>query len=226
MNIVESPQGSYEWMQARSGIPTASEFDNLVSPTFKIRTGEMPKTYLCRKVAEYWQDGPLPSFNTVDMDIGQILEERAKPWYELETGQAITSVGLCLTDDGRVGCSPDGLIGDDGGIEIKCPALHTHVKYLMEGTVPPEYLLQVHGSMYVTGRKWWQFLSYTSRFPKLLLTVERDEEKIAVIHEALALFHKAFDDAIQRMEKLNCGPRPLSKATEMLKQLHQSEDVI
>lgn len=226
MKLVEHAQGSYEWMQARSGIPTASEFDALITPKFKIRTGEMPRTYLAKKVAEYWQDGPLPSFNTVDMDIGQILEERAKPWYELETGQAITNVGLCLTDDGRVGCSPDGLLGDDGGIEIKCPALHTHVKYLLDGEVPDEYQLQVHGSMYVTGRQWWQFLSYASRFPKLLIKVERDEEKIAVIHEALSLFLDQFDQAVKQLEEINGGPRPVSLASKMMREMPISEDII
>jgi hypothetical protein len=217
VKIHPAKQGTYEWLQARSGIPTASEFDQLVTPKYKIKTGQGPKSFLEKKVAEYWQGGPLPSWQGMDIEIGQILEERAKPWYELTTGQPITNVGLVTTDDRRVGCSPDGLIGEDGGIEIKCPARHTHVGYLLDGVLPEDYELQVHGSLYVTGREWWMFLSYDSKFPKFLHRVERDETKCAVIHEALQLFLERFDVAVKRMEEINGGPRPPVEMFDPLK---------
>lgn len=206
MIIHPEPQGSVEWLLKRAGLPTASEFDQLVTPDFKIRTGEMPRSYLAKKVAEKWQGGPLVEFNTFDMEQGSILENEAKPWYALEYGQEIQSVGLITTDDGRIGCSPDGLIGEDSGIEIKCPQVHTHVRYLMGCGLPKEYAAQVHGSMFVTGRSEWKFVSYRRRFPALVVTVKRDERIQAIIKEALETFCFDFDLTWNYLCDLNGGP--------------------
>lgn len=206
MKIHPAQQNSLEWLIARAGIPTASEWDALLTPEFTIRKGEMPKSYLARKVAEAWTGGPLPGFNILDMDFGKILEEEAAPWYTLETGETIQRVGLITTDDGKVGCSPDGLIGDDCGIEIKCPAMHTHVGYLLKNEVPKDYVVQVHGAMFVTERPRWKFLSYCRHFPALILEVERDDEIQEHIAEALALFLAQFESAMARLTDLNGGP--------------------
>ena len=202
MKILECKQGTEEWLRARAGIPTASEFDALLTPKFETRTGAMPHTYLCKKLAEHWQGGPLPSFAPFGaMEQGQILEAEAVPWYELEFGTTINRVGFITTDDGRVGCSPDGLLGDDGGIEIKCPFADTHVRYLLAGEVPKDYAAQVHGSLYVTGRKWWKFVSYRRHFPALVVTVERDEEIMGKIGEALDEFLVRFQEGLELLKK-------------------------
>lgn len=206
MKIHPAQQNSLAWLQARAGVPTASEWDQLVTPEFKIRTGEMPKTYLARKVAEAWQGGPLPGWNTIDMDLGKILEEEAIPWFEMETGLSVQRVGLCLTDDERLGCSPDGLIGDDSGIEIKCPEAHTHTRYVLGGVLPKDYSIQVHGAMLVTGRRSWTFLSYRRHFPPLMLTIERDEEIQETLRTALDEFLARYENAMKRMTELNGGP--------------------
>lgn len=204
----EFEPNSLEWLVARSGIPTASEFDQLLTPEFEIRKGQMPATYLHRKLAETWLGGPLPGANVLDMEFGKILEEQALPFYELEFGEPIQRVALVTTDDGRVGCSPDGLIGDEGGIEIKCPEAHTHVGYLLKGGVPKDYLTQIHGAMWVTGRPWWKFLSYRRMFPPLVVTVFRDEKIQAAITDAIALFLSKFDVAMQRVVEMNGGRTP------------------
>lgn len=206
MKIVPVEQGSVDWMLARAGIPTASEFDQLLTPEFKIRSGEMPRTYLAKKVAEKWLGAPLPASNVFDMDQGQILEQEAKPFYELQYGEQIRSVGFITSDDGTVGCSPDGLLGDDCGIEIKCPAIHTHLGYLLSGQLPKEYAAQVHGAMFVTERPRWKFLSYRRHFPPLLVTVERDEEIQSKIAEAITRFTKQMEVAMKFLEDLNGGP--------------------
>lgn len=206
MKIHDVKQKSVEWMILRSGLPTASEFDALLTPLFKVKTGEGPKTYLHKKLAEWWQGGPLLGFNVFDMDQGQMLEEQAVPWYELEFNTKIDRVGFCTTDDGRVGCSPDGLLGDDSGIEIKCPAVHTHVGYLLAGVIPPDYAAQVHGCMYVTGRKSWKFLSHRRHFPPLVLEIPRDEEIQEKINEAIQTFLEQFEEGKQRLIEINGGP--------------------
>lgn len=205
MKIHDVQQNSLEWLMLRCGLPTASEFDQLLTPEFEIRKGEMPKTYLARKVAEAW-GGPLPGYNTIDMEQGSILEKEAIPHFEFSTGIEVTRVGFVTTDDGLVGCSPDGLIGDDGGIEVKCPDAHTHVKYLLNGGLPKDYAAQVHGSMFVTGRSYWRFLSYRRGFPPLSIIVNRDEEIQAKIGAAIEPFVGRFQYAMEALEKLNGAP--------------------
>ena len=195
-----------EWLILPAGIPTASELDALISPKFEVRTGKGPLTYVATKVAEAWQGGPEPTFQSWDMEQGVILESEARSWYEFEFGVDIRRVGFITTDDGRAGCSPDGLLPGDCGLEIKCPAARTHAKYLLDGKLPEEYEHQVHASMYVTGFDEWKFFSYCKGFPKLVLTVDRDEKKIAAIEEALSLFRERFDAAMSKIEKLNGGP--------------------
>ena len=128
MKVHDVAQRSEAWMNLRSGIPTASEFDNLVTPKGEVRKGQMPQTYLAKKLAEFWLGGPLLTFNTFDMDAGTILEEEALPWFEWEFQLKVERPGFITTDDGLVGCSPDGWIAGFRGIEIKCPAPDTHVK--------------------------------------------------------------------------------------------------
>lgn len=199
-------QNSVEWKLARAGIPTASEFDALVSPEFKIRTGEGPKTYLAKKIAEAWQGGPLDSYTGFDMDQGHILEEEAIPWFEFQYNIPVQKVAFITTDDKRIGCSPDGLLGEDSGLEIKCPTAHIHTSYVLKGTLPKDYAAQVHGAMFVTGRKQWQFVSYRRNFPALVLTVERDEEIQERLAEALESFLEQFDHEMERMTEINGGP--------------------
>lgn len=202
-NIV---QGSLEWLAARAGIPTASEFDNLVTPEFRTRTGEMVKSYLALKLAESWTGGPMPGHNSIDMEIGQILEKEAIPYFEMQTEFDVQRVGLITTDDGRIGCSPDGLIGDVSGLECKCPLPQTHVKYLTAGVVPKDYLPQVQGAMFVTGRSHWWFMSYCRRFPALIIRVDRCEMAQAALRDALDEFLARFDDGMKRLVELNGGP--------------------
>lgn len=220
-------QGSEDWAIARSGIPTASEFSNLVTPEFEIRKGQMPTTYLAEKVAEAWQGGPLLKFNTVDMDLGRLLEGEAIPWFEIAFEKKIERVGLCTTDDGRIGCSPDGLIGEDSGIEIKCPRVDTQVGYLLDGGVPKAYAAQVQGAMFVTGRPQWTFMSYCRHFPVLVLKVERDEAAQEAIAEALELFLSRFDRAMARLIEINGGPPPhLKPKPQPVMRPHDPDDVI
>ena len=140
------------------------------------------------------------------MDAGTILEEEALPWFEWEFQLKVERPGFITTDDGLVGCSPDGWIAGFRGVEIKCPAPDTHVKYLLAGECPDDYKAQVQGSMWVTGVAQWTFLSYRRRFPQLVLTVERDEAMQQAITDALAAFLAKFEAGKKRLIELNGGP--------------------
>lgn len=201
----EFQQKSEAWLQARAGLPTASEFDNLLTPKFKLKEGEGRATYLHKKLCEKWLGGPLAGFSTFAVEQGEILEDQAVGWYELEYNRPIERVGLITTDDGLAGCSPDGLFPDGTGIEIKCPAVHTHCGYLLHGKLPQAYAAQVHGSMFITDAPLWTFLSYARHFPAFVLEVPRDELIQDAIYEAVSTFIVDLDAAYQRLVELNGG---------------------
>lgn len=193
-------QGEHEWLQARVGKVTASEADQLLTPAFEIRTGEMPKTYLARKLAEAVLNRPLEGFTSFETEQGEMLEMEARQWFAFEYNHDVRQVGFIEHEDGRCGCSPDALLDDDGGLELKAPQPTNHVKYLLGGTLPKDYAVQVHFSLYVTGRPWWKFVSYRRRFRPFVLTVQRDEKIMALIAEALAKFYAAFDAAMLKLK--------------------------
>lgn len=202
-------QGEVDWLQLRVGRVTASELSALVTPEFKIKTGEGPNTYLCEKIAEAWRGQPLPGFSSWATEQGQILEDEARSWYCLEyEDHKLSNVGFVEHDDGRCGCSPDGLLGEDGGLELKCPEPTNHVRYLLDGSLPKQYAAQVHMSLYVTGRPWWRFVSYRRGFPPFVLKVDRDETIMATIANALTLFYARFDAAFESLNSVAIKRRP------------------
>jgi hypothetical protein len=209
-------QSSLDWLKLHIGLPTASGLDNLLTPEFEQRKGETPRNYVFKKLAEAWRGKPMIDLGASSfmMEQGLILESEALPFWELTTGRKVTRVGFITTDDGRFGCSPDGIILDyngDGltdqvGIEIKCPAPHTHVKYLSEGVVPKEYRAQVQGGMFATGFSKWVFLSYCRGFPPLILEVLRDEKQQEAIAVAVDQFHKSLGVAEAQIERFQKNP--------------------
>lgn len=196
MKILAMPQGSSEWATARLGVVTASEADALVSPEGKVRTGQGPRTYLFRKLAEKIMGYAGDDGSTYQMDQGAILEKIALPWYSFQFDTQLNRVGFCLSDDGRTGCSPDALIGEDGGLEIKCPSTPVHLQYLLDGVVPKDYVIQVQFSLWVTQRRWWKFVSYSRHLPALVVHVEPDVKLQNSIAIALAGFAVDFDTCL------------------------------
>lgn len=202
MKIHPVLQGDAAWLRLRLGRVTASDMDRLVTPEFKLRTGEMPHTYLCEKLAEAWIGNPIAQFSTWETEQGQILEDEARRWYAFEfDDHKVQNVGFIEGDDSRCGCSPDALLGDDGGLELKCCQYTAHLKHFLAGTLPKDYAAQVHMSLYVTGRPWWRFVSYRRGFPPFVRTVERDEKIMATIAEALTSFYEKFDAAFDRLNE-------------------------
>lgn len=129
-----------------------------------------------------------------------MLERYARPDFEFQTGKLVNVPGFVTTDDGRFGCSPDGLIkGEECGLEMKCPDAHTHIGYLLDGGLPKDYIAQVQGSMYVTGYQWWYFFSYHQKLPPLRIKVARDEVYQKAIEAALASYFTDFDKGLARL---------------------------
>lgn len=202
MKIVDVKQGSSEWFAARCGIPTASEFDKLVTPLWKVREGDGFKTYVLQKVAEKVMGEKAPAYQSPEMEEGAALEAEAVAWYEFHQGTPVQRVGFCLSDCGRFGCSPDGLVGEDGGLELKCPQPPAHIRYLVDGVLPKDHAAQVQGSLFVTKRKWWSFASYSRNLPPFLISrIEPEEAAQKAIAAALARFREEFDAAWAKVAK-------------------------
>jgi hypothetical protein len=162
-------------------------------------------------LAEWLIGGPTVQFETEWMKRGTELEPEARLYYEMQTDEAVEEVGFICTDDGLRGCSPDGLVGEYGGLEIKVPAPHTHMEYLIKGRVPNDYIPQVQGCLMLTDREWWDFLSYSPGLPPILHRVERDGGYIADLRSAL-------DEFVEKMlaarDKLRAdGYEPAGEAT-------------
>lgn len=204
MKLHDVKQGSGEWLALRLGIPTASEMDALVSPKGEIRTGKGPKTYLYQKVCERVL-GFAPQAGSFAMEQGTILETEARPWYAFTKDVTVETAGFITTDDGRAGCSPDGLVNADGGLEIKCFQPEHSLRCLIENAIPDEYVMQVQMSLFVTGRAWWDFLSYSRQFPAVVIRVTPDEKLQGAIRLALAGFTERFDAAVAKVNALRDG---------------------
>lgn len=195
-------QGSTEWHGLRCCIPTASEFDELLTNKWALKDSIARDEYLLRKVAGKVMGYAEESLSSFNMQQGAILESEALPWYEGVYDVAVQRVGFCTTDDGKAGASPDGLIGDDNGLEIKCPTPHVHLSYLLGDGIPRQYLAQVHGCMFVTGRPRWTFISYNRHFPPYIVEVKKDAAIDGQISAAIHKFSQDFDAAMARLEPM------------------------
>jgi len=181
-------QGSPEWLEARKGVVTGSRFKDVITPA-KAELSKSSKSYMYELVAE--RMGATVSFyQNEHMQRGNDLEPDARTAYEFMKDTTVDEVGFCLHDSKLIGVSPDGLIGEDGGIEIKCPKETTHISYLDKGELPLIYKPQVQGCMWVTGRKWWDFMSYHPDLPPLIVRVPRDEEYIKSMEKGIVNFSK------------------------------------
>jgi hypothetical protein len=205
MKIHECAQGSAEWYALRLGVVTASEVDALITPKWKVKEGAGVETHLCRKLAERLLNYCPEQLETFAMDQGKLIETVAIPWFEWEHKVKVRRVGFCTADDGRAGCSPDGLLEDGTGLEVKSPQAPNHIKYLLAGVVPDDYLPQVHFSMLVTGAPSWTFVSYSMRLPALVVRVQRDEAIQAKLREALDAFNARFDAALATIKAMEAS---------------------
>ncbi len=202
MKIVPCTQGEAGWHMARKGIPTASNFDKIITPV----TGKLSKSatkYAYRLCAERLLNCPLETMEGSEwMDRGQELEPTAVWHYEEVNGVKTVKVGFITTDDGLLGCSPDRLVeGQPIGVEIKCPSPQVHLGYLIDGH-PIEYRPQVQGQMLVGEFEHVDFQSYHPRMPAKLITTPRDEAYIALMRAALAGFNEMLFEMLERARSL------------------------
>jgi len=206
MKVINFPQGSPEWLQARVGLVTASRIADVIAKT---KTGPSASRagYLGELVAERLTGQSAESgYTNADMQRGTELEPDARFAYELQTNQIVETCGLVLHPTLQAGASPDGLVGSDGLLEIKCPRTHVHIDYIEGGKPPAKYIPQMAWQCICTGRAWCDFASYDPKMPEALrLFVVRytpDAGYLRELETEVAAFIAEVDEKVSRLQKL------------------------
>lgn len=189
LQIIDCEQGSAEWFEARAGIPTASRFSEVLAKG----EGKTRAKYMRELAAEKHRGYPEPdSYSNAHMERGHDQEGEARALYSITFADGpVTRVGFLR--NGRAGCSPDSLVGDVGGLEIKAALGHIQVERISRGTCPPEHVAQVQGNLWISGREWWDFMSYCPDMPPFVIRVYRDEAYIAKLAAAVDAFNEELD---------------------------------
>ena len=199
MRVLNHEQGTQEWLTSRLGCPSGSGFDKLITSTGKSST--QSEGYINQLIAELITGKPTEFKVTEAMERGTELEPMAREFYELASGNEVQEVGFCLHDVLMAGVSPDGLM-EDGGLEIKCPTPATHIAYLRAGVLPTKYKQQVMGCMWITGRQWWDFVSYHETMPALIVRVERDDDYIKLLADEVSKAVETIQSEVNRLRKM------------------------
>lgn len=201
--MTELIQGSPEWLQARLGRVTASRVADVIAKT-KTGWGASRANYAAQLVAERLTGEPGDTFTNAAMKWGVDTEPHARASYEFMHGHDVQLVGFVPHPRIEMaGASPDGLVGEDGLVEIKCPNTATQIETLLGGAIPGKYVAQMQFQMACTGRQWCDFVSFDPRLPESMrLFVRRltqDEPYIAEIESAVTAFLAEIDDTIRRL---------------------------
>ncbi len=199
MKIIDCVQNSDAWLAARLGIPTASEFHRIITAV-KGDLSKSARKYAHALVAETLLGRPLekPPGTPWAMERGKLLEPPAIQQYSFTNDVEVRRVGFVTTDDGRVGCSPDGLIiGTRGGLEVKCTLDENHMGILLDGP-GDDYKQQVQGNLATAELEWWDLYAYHPELPPKTIRTYRDEPYIAKMGAALTEFLAMRDEMLAK----------------------------
>ena len=180
MKIHNFEQRTEDWYNIRKGKMTASNAETIIA------NGKGLETYIYNLMAEYYSSAEKENYINADMQRGIDLEPEARLEFEFYTDLDVQEVGFIEYNE-FIGVSPDGLIGDDGLIEIKCPNDSIYFKLLLSNNIKPEYIAQMQMQLYVTDRQYCYFVSYNPNFEKSLYIkkITRDEEMIDKLKNGL-----------------------------------------
>lgn len=186
-------QGSDDWFDLRRGKPTASNLHRILTPGGKLSkaadkyAAELLAERICTTLPER-----VESYVTRAMEYGNTTEEEARRYYTVREMTAVQNGGFCEADDRLTGASPDGLVGEDGCLEIKCLSPAVHIQHMIEDDAPSEFLVQCHGHLLVTGRKWCDLLLYCIDLRPIKYRVVPNEFT-ELLREAVGQFHSRVD---------------------------------
>jgi putative phage-type endonuclease len=196
---VIAEQRSPEWFAARLGRATASRFYDIIAGT-KTGYAATRKNYRAELVIERLTGQSIDTYQNAAMQWGADTEELARITYMLQTGNMVTECGFFAHDTLAAGASPDGLVEEEGTIEIKSPNPATHIETLRLGSIPSRYVPQVQGQLWITGRQWCDFISFDPRLPTnaqlFIQHIERDDSYIAYLEQEIIKFLAEVDEEV------------------------------
>ena len=197
-------QGTVEWHELRRGKVTASRVADILAKT-KTGTSASRQNYLIELALQRTTKTIEPSYTNAAMEWGTATEPQARVAYEINTNNFVDQVPFI--DHPSIvgfGCSPDGLVGTDGLLEIKCPNSATHWEYFKAKEPPKKYFIQMQAQMAVTGAKWCDFVSFDPRMPErsqlLIVNVPRDAEFILYMEAEINQFLEEVSTEVKLME--------------------------
>lgn len=198
-------QGSPEWFSVRLGRVTASRVADVVAKT-KTGWGASRANYMAELIAERLTGEAAPSFSSAAMQWGTEMEPMARAAYEFRTDATVETIGFVAHPSILMsGASPDGLVGSDGLVEIKCPNTATHIDTLMGDTIDGKYQTQMQWQMACTGRQWCDFVSFDPRMPEsmrlFIQRVKRDDVRIAELENSVCDFLVEVDSKVQNLRR-------------------------
>jgi len=206
MIISEHEQGSESWLLDRAPVVTTSCFTDATSKGRGSSPSVTRHKYMVEKAnAIITERLPKGGYKNAAMLRGNELEPEAREYYSFRSGNAVEEAGLIyLNELKRIGASVDGLVGEDGLVEIKCPELHTHVGYLTDGVMPTTYVKQVQGQLWITNRKWCDFISYHPDAFKVgfIIRVYRDDEYIKELSDGIYKFIGELDLMVEKFRSM------------------------
>jgi len=201
VEILDFAQNSPEWIAARAGIPTSSEFSTVMAKGRNGGESLTRKKYLYKLAAERIIGQPVEVWGgNAHTERGHALEPEARALYALMSDADPKRVGFIRR--GPVGCSPDSLIGDDGLLEIKTKLPHLQVELLESKVLPPEHKAQIQGQLWVSGREWTDFFSYWPGLPPFQTRVHREPIYIAEMQKAVVDFLAELEALTARINAL------------------------
>lgn len=189
-------QGSPEWFAQRLGIPTASNFAKVLAKG----EGKVRSEYMRKLAGEIITGEQAESYSNGHMERGKEMEEEARQAFVFLTDAEPRQIGFIRNDKYGVGCSPDSLIGETGGLEIKTALPHIQIDRLEKNKLPPEHMAQVQGSLWVAERDIWHFVSYWPKMPPLIVVVHRDDEYIKTLASEMLRFREELQAMVWRIK--------------------------
>lgn len=196
MQIFDVEQNSPEWHRARMGIPTASCFSQILAKG----EGKTRRSYMLKIAGEILTGEPDQSFaGNEHTERGHAMEPEARDLYQFQTGAELRRVGFIR--NGRAGCSPDSLVGDTGGVEIKTKLPHLLIELMLKNEFPPEHKAQVQGTLWLSQREWWDLPVYYRGMPLFVKKATRDEPYIQRIATEVDRFNDELDAVVAEIRR-------------------------
>lgn len=194
LEIFDCEQNSREWQMARLGIPTASSFRDVLAKG----EGKTRRTYLLKLAGEIITNEPMENIVTAAMERGHAMEAEARDLYALETDANLVRAGFFRNCACR---SPDSLIGENGGLEVKTMFPHLLIDVILKDEFPSVHKAQVQGTLWITGREWWDLMVHWPGMPRFVKRAYRDEAYIQNLAAEIDRFNAELDGIVAQMRQ-------------------------